>query len=329
MGGGPRPYGRDPLLLPSAWPGAAGGDRFCGRGSGFRGHTTFAGGRERWSKVRSKLDRDPEPGPPRWSGLIDWNNFVAVHLAVSPTGDVLIFDREEGLTTAWRWDPNTGTFTNTPGLVDRPLPRFPDRLPGGKLVVVGGTALKKGAGGPPWAALAWIRPVSSTGRRTPGASRRRCTPRWYPTMVALPDGRQVVLGGQLTKGVMATLSEVYDPANNTWTSSPGWPSPSRWPLPAGHRRAERQDLRGEERVEQSAYMDVDTQTWTTVTRPRRHRAVEAWPCTRRQGADVQHRLDRQTSPGSSTSTPRTRVAQVGSLHYRRKKFSTVSCPTVG
>jgi hypothetical protein len=63
-------------------------------------------------------------GPGSWSGLIDWSTiqnpdpalkgFVAVHLAVSPTGDVLMWDREDGLTTARRWDPSTGAFRAPP-----------------------------------------------------------------------------------------------------------------------------------------------------------------------------------------------------------------------
>ena len=82
--------------------------------------------------------------PGSWSGVTDWSNFVAVHLAVSPTGDVLIWDREEGLTSARRWNPATGTFTGTPGLATALFCAFQARLPGGQLVVVGGTALKKG-----------------------------------------------------------------------------------------------------------------------------------------------------------------------------------------
>src|SRR5262245_17586937 len=98
-------------------------------------------------------------GPGSWSGLIDWSTiqnpdpklkgFVAVHLAVSPTGDVLMWDREDGLTTARRWDPNTGAFQSTAdgSLTSALFCAFQTRLPGGNLIVFGGTALKKGAGG--------------------------------------------------------------------------------------------------------------------------------------------------------------------------------------
>ena len=143
----------------------------------------------------------PTGGTGAWSGAIDWSSvqianiklkgFVAVHLAVGPAGDVLMWDREDGLTSAKRWDPNTGAFTDA---ANAALPTslfcaFQTRLPGGKLIVVGGTALKKGAGGWSWPGPASTSPASTTGRPTTGRRPRRCTrpagtPPWSPCPTA-------------------------------------------------------------------------------------------------------------------------------------------------
>ena len=41
--------------------------------------------------------------------------------------------------------------------------------------------------------------------------------RWYPSVIFLPDGRVVVIGGLVSPGVAADPPEVYDPVANTWT----------------------------------------------------------------------------------------------------------------
>src|SRR5262249_54986653 len=46
-------------------------------------------------------------------------------------------------------------------------------------------------------------------------------PRWYPTAVALADGRVLVLGGEQTPGVYADVPEIYDPSTDSWTTLPG------------------------------------------------------------------------------------------------------------
>ena len=267
--------------------------------------------------------------PGSWSGLTDWSNFVAVHLAVSPTGDVLIWDREEGLTSARRWNPATGTFTATPGLATALFCAFQTRLPGGQLVVVGGTALKKSAGGTAeggtgleqtrifdWATNTW----------SVAASMR--TPRWYPTTLALPDGRQVALGGQLKPGVMANLSELYNPATNTWTELAGLAQPKPLELyPRAIVGPNGKIFVVKNGVNKSAYMDVDTQSWTTVTK--------APPAPGGGGMAMYESgkllLFNLGKSGTESwvidlnaATPTWR--KVGSLKFKRKKFSTVLLP---
>ena len=94
------------------------------------------------------------------------------------------------------------------------------------------------------------------------------TPRWYPTVVALPDGRQVVMGGQVKKGVMATLSEVYNPANNTWTELSGLAeAKTLGTYPRAILAPNGKIFMIKNGSGKSAFMDVDTQTWTTVGKP--------------------------------------------------------------
>ena len=268
-------------------------------------------------------------GPGSWSGLIDWNNFVAVHLAVTPAGDVLIWDREEGLTSARRWDPATGAFSPTPGLPTALFCAFQTRLPGGQLIVVGGTALKKGAGGNELAGTGLdqtrIFDFATSTWSIGGAMK---TPRWYPTVVALADGRQVALGGQVKKGVLANLSELYDPATNTWTELTGLAEPKALDLyPRAMLAPNGKVFVVKNGAGKSAYMDVDTQTWTTVGKP---------PPVPGGGGMAMYESGKlllfATGKSATDSwtidlnaaTPIWR--KVGSLTYPRKKFSTVLLP---
>jgi Domain of unknown function (DUF1929)/Kelch motif/Galactose oxidase, central domain len=280
-------------------------------------------------------------GPGSWSPLIDWSGvqianstlkgFVAVHLAVGPTGDVLMWDREDGLTSAKRWDPNTGAFTNA---ANAALPTalfcaFQTRLPGGKLIVVGGTALKKGAGGSELAGTGldqariydW-----ATGAWSTAASMH--TPRWYPTAVALPDGRQVVMGGQVKKGVMATLSEVYNPANNTWTELAGLAeAKTLGTYPRAILAPNGKIFMIKNGSGKSAFMDVDTQTWTTVGKPPPAPGGGGMAMYD-NGKILMFAVSSNASDSYVIDLNAAKPAwrKVGSLHFARKKFSTVILP---
>ena len=270
-----------------------------------------------------------------WSGVQIANStlkgFVAVHLAVGPTGDVLMWDREDGLTSAKRWDPNTGAFTNA---ANAALPTalfcaFQTRLPGGKLIVVGGTALKKGAGGSELAGTGldqariydW-----ATGAWSTAASMH--TPRWYPTVVALPDGRQVVMGGQVKKGVMATLSEVYNPANNTWTELPGLAeAKTLGTYPRAILAPNGKIFMIKNGSGKSAFMDVDTQTWTTVGKPPPAPGGGGMAMYD-NGKILMFAVSSNASDSYVIDLNAAKPAwrKVGSLHFARKKFSTVILP---
>jgi len=261
-------------------------------------------------------------GQGAWDPVVDWHNFVAVHLTVGPTGDVLMWDREQGLTSARRWNPSTGVFTSTPGLPTALFCAFQTRLPDGTLAVVGGTAYKKGNTGLDQLQLFnW-----STNTWTAGAPMH--TPRWYPTVVELPDGRLFVTGGMVTPGNLATVPELYDPAKGTWTellglveSKPAGEYPRAILAPNG------KVFMVKNAAGNSAYIDVDTQTWTTVTK--------GPPGAKAGGMamyDTGKLLYFAVGPGQlasytidlNTATPVWK--KVGSLHYTHQKFSTVLLP---
>jgi hypothetical protein len=261
-------------------------------------------------------------GPGSWSGVVNWNNFVAIHLSVSPTGDVLMWDREQGLTSARRWNPATGAFSPTPGLNTALFCAFQTRLPGGQLVVVGGTAYKQAGAGLEqtrifdWASSTWSVAASMK------------TPRWYPTVVALPDGRQVALGGQVRQGVMANLIEVYNPSTNTWRELPGAAQAN--PLGTYPRAILGPNGRVfvvKNGAGKSAYLDVDNQTWTTISRSP---AVPGGAGLAMYDSGKLLLYAAGTSGTNSfvidlnAASPAWR--QVGSLQFKRKKFSTVVLP---
>ena len=262
------------------------------------------------------------PGPGSWDPVVDWNNFVAVHMTVGPTGDVLMWDREQGLTSARRWNPTTGAFTSTPGLPTALFCAFQTRLPDGTLAVVGGTAYKKsGTGLDQLELFNW-----NTNTWTAGAAMH--TPRWYPTAVELNDGRLFVTGGMVKPGQMANVPELYDPAKGTWTellglveSTPPGEYPRALLAPNGKVFVVKNGAGN------SAYVDVDTQTWTTVTK--------GPPGAKAGGMamyDTGKLLYFAVGPGKLASytidlnaaTPVWR--KVGSLHYTHQKFSTVLLP---
>jgi hypothetical protein len=263
-----------------------------------------------------------EVGPGQWGPLVDWNNFVAVHLAVGPTGDVLMWDRQQGLTTARRWNPTTGAFSSTPGLPTALFCAFQTRLPDGTLAVVGGTAYKLGNTGLEqmqffnWNTNSW----------TAGPSMH--TPRWYPTVVELPDGRLFATGGQVKPGLLANVPELYDPSTNIWTELAGLvqgKAPGLYPrailAPNGKIFVVKNALG------QSAYVDVDTQTWIPVTKA---------PPVPPGGGMAMYDTGKILYYGIGSSDTDSYVIdlnatnpvwrKVGSLHFARKKFSTVLLP---
>ena len=192
----------------------------------------------------------------QWAGPFDWP-MVAVHMMLSPTGQVLAWDRQNGGGSARLWNPATGTFTLVPS-GSNVFCAGHSTLADGRTLVVGGNVTD----------FVGIQDANVfdpvTQSWTPAAP--MAYPRWYPTATTLPDGRVLVTSGSTTCSTcIADIPEVYDPATNTWTqltnaqlSLPTYPF--MFVLPDGRVLNAGSD---ETSVETRA-LDVQAQTWTMV-----------------------------------------------------------------
>ena len=127
---------------------------------------------------------------------------------------------------------------------------------------------------------------------------------------------------------MANLSEVYDPLTNTWTELPGLAEPKPLDLyPRAILAPNGQIFVVKNGSGKSAYMDVDTQTWTTITRPPPVPGGGGHGDVRlRQDPALQRRQDRHGLLRDRSQPAKPTWRKVGSLQYKRKKFSTVLLP---
>ncbi len=159
-----------------------------------------------------------------WSAPVSWP-LVAVHLSLTPTGQVLAIDGFDDATNSERlWDPQTGIFTAVP--YGRNL--FCSghiQLPDGRTLIVGGHV---GA----YDGLQDTTLFDST-TRTYVRGADMSVPRWYPTATQLPDGRVLTFAGDsivqdrpgqlppFSDASVNSLPSTYDPRTNTWTDHPG------------------------------------------------------------------------------------------------------------
>jgi hypothetical protein len=189
--------------------------------------------------------------------VIPWP-LVAVHGALLPTGDVVMFDAWEtpGTPSGRLWHPGSGTFTPVPVPNSALFCAGHSFLPDGRLLVIGGH--HGGDVGIPDTNI-FDTPTSAWLPRSPMS-----VARWYPTSTTLGDGRVVALGGEITPNVDADVPEVYNAATNAWTTMPGAKRvvgeyPSMFLLPNGKlfMVAGNPDLN-------SRTLDIATQTWGLV-----------------------------------------------------------------
>jgi hypothetical protein len=194
----------------------------------------------------------------QWAPVFSWP-IVAVNASLLPTGEVLAYDGQQLGNDARLWNPATNTFTNVQNFLTTNM--FCSglcQLADGRLLVAGGHT----------AAHVGIKDTSlfSTTTRTWTLTGQMHSPRWYPTVTVLGDGRVLVTSGETNcAGCDAPLPEVYNPATGTWTelssASLVLPYyPHMYLLPDGHVLA----AGTSEHPIMTQILNIATQTWSVV-----------------------------------------------------------------
>ena len=158
----------------------------------------------------------PTPTPPptqvgQWSSVMNWP-LVAIHSIVTRTGNVLAMDGWQTPNASEVFNPTTQTFTQVNnGLGDDLFCSGHVTMADGRIAVVGGDGQPGNIGSQK---VAIFDPAANSWT----AAAPLNTPRWYPTVTELGDGRLVAISGQINVGSWADTPEVYTPSTNTWTN---------------------------------------------------------------------------------------------------------------
>jgi chitodextrinase len=136
---------------------------------------------------------------------------VAVHSALLPNGSILMSDAQTSFGADARvWDPVTNA-TVTKTAPSNVFCGATDQMKDGRIIMVGG---HQGAHYGTTDTNIFDPATSSWASRAQMAH-----PRWYPTVMALADGRYLVVGGESNCNFCnVTQAEVYDPTMNQWSS---------------------------------------------------------------------------------------------------------------
>jgi len=150
---------------------------------------------------------------------------IAIHATLTRVDDVLFYQYVEGSPTVdhtsyvGTWNYRTGATA------EARLPYHRDVfcasqvvLPDGRVFIAGGhdhtTGKRSDAVGV--ANTDIYNPTNRTWTPTAPLTEKR----WYPTVVAMPNGRSLVFGGQARAGAPSNTVEEYDPINNTMRTLP-------------------------------------------------------------------------------------------------------------
>ena len=156
------------------------------------------------------------PGTPstegQFSSLMSWP-IVAVHSILMANGKSLLFDGWQQPQPTYVWNPASQAFEATVDAPDSIFCSGTAEMPDGKVLVIGGYGgLTTGQSG-----------IVDTNIFDPGTETwtrvaNMHSPRWYPDLTELSDGRYVAISGSSTTSTTyANTPEVYDPVTNTWT----------------------------------------------------------------------------------------------------------------
>ena len=143
----------------------------------------------------------------QWAGPFNWP-IVTVHMMLSPSGQVLAWDRQDGGGSARLWNPATDTFTL--------VPNGSNLFCSGHSILADGRTLVVGGHVDNFVGIQDVN-VFDPATQSWSAGAPMAYPRWYPTATTLPDGRVLVTSGSTTCSTcIADVPEVYDPTTNTW-----------------------------------------------------------------------------------------------------------------
>ena len=163
------------------------------------------------SATSNSVTPEPNTGG-QWSSVMNWP-MVAIHSVLLKNGNVLQWDGWQQPEPTQVWNPSTQTFT-TQTAPDSIFCSGVAELPDGRVLVVGGYGgLSTGKIGIVDTNI--FDPSTSTWTRVADMH----SPRWYPDLTELADGRYVAISGNSTdSSTWADTPEVYDPVANTWTT---------------------------------------------------------------------------------------------------------------
>jgi len=183
---------------------------------------------------------------------------VAVNANLLHTGEVLAWDGQSDGHDARLWNPATGVFTSVPNSLTNMFCVGQCQLADGKLLVAGGHI----AGHVGLRDTNIFDPATRSWTRVAPMS----VGRWYPTTTTLPDGRVLVISGEIDcNGCFAPIPEIYNPQTDVWTQLTGasmsFPYyPHMFVLPDGRVLAA---ATAEDAIV-SQVLDIGTQTWSIV-----------------------------------------------------------------
>src|SRR3954470_17935607 len=133
-----------------------------------------------------------------------------VHVVCSPTGKCLFVVGKGGKFSSYVYNPTT----NTKVLVKTPDDLFCAGhvlLPDGRALVVGGTL-----GQSPWKGTKTVYAFNFV-TETYDKLADMAVGRWYPSVVTMSDGRQLITSGYDVTGAITNVVEVFDPKTNVTT----------------------------------------------------------------------------------------------------------------
>jgi hypothetical protein len=202
-------------------------------------------------------------GGGQWGPLLNWP-IVAIHSALMKNGNVLQFDGWQQPQPTDVWNPSTQAFT-TQTAPDGIFCSGMAELPDGRVIIIGGWGgLSTGQQGIVDTSV--FDPATSTWSRAADMH----SPRWYPDLTELADGRFVAISGNsTTTSLWADTPEVYDPATNTWTllSNVSTSQVHEFEYPFSYLLPSGKVFTIGPSVDKSFLLDVPNQTWTQVGGP--------------------------------------------------------------